>query len=219
MTYYSNLIGFELDDGTLKNYNLSKSTEFAGLKAGKVKYVYFGGYPSSLVSSETTIKNLNSVTFDSKTSVADYGGTKYMKVDFMQGSTQTATLYYRYAPIKWDVLFSSKNELVLISDQVIDFYDYDGLSSWLKSVFKPAAFSGTERKIINVDAHILSVDDVSKYSSKLVMKTTTTDYATMRKNFGKNLCCFHNIFLSFTINSIVVSVSQNFVIYFSKFFF
>jgi hypothetical protein len=183
VTYYSNLIGFELTDGTLKNYNLAKSTEFDGLKSSKVAYVYFGGYPTNLVESESTKKNLSKASADSK-NVIEYGGTKYMKIDYMQSSTQTDTLYYRYAPIKWRVLSSSKSELVLISDQVIDFYEYSGLSNWLTSSFKSAALSSTEKKILVDDVTFLTADEVSKYS-KLNVQTDITNYAQMRKNYGR----------------------------------
>ena len=150
----------------------------------KIYYVYYGGYPSSLVTSDSTVKNLSKTSFDNR-SVGEYGGSKYMKIDYMQSSTQTATLYYRFAPIKWKVIFSSKNELTLISDQVIDFYEYNGMTSWLSNSFTSTAFSSTERKILSDDVTLLSVGEIDNYS-KLNKKTTVTDYATMRKNFGKN---------------------------------
>ena len=184
VTYYSNLIGFELSDGTLKNYNLSKSTEFTGLKASQVSYVYFGGYPVNIVTKSDTIEKLSAESYDSK-SVTDYGGTKYMKVDYYKGSTLTDTLYYRFAPIKWQVISSSKDELTLIADEIIDFYEYSGLSGWLTSSFKSMAFSSSEKKIIVDDVTFISPQDASK-NTKLTLKTTITDYATMRKNYGKN---------------------------------
>ena len=82
------------------------------------------------------------------------------------------------------MLSSSKSELVLISDQVIDFYEYNGLSNWLTSSFKSAALSSTEKKILVDDVTFLTADEVSKYS-KLNVQTDITNYAQMRKNYGR----------------------------------
>ena len=177
-------MGFELSDGTLKNYNVGKSSAFAGLDPSEVEYVYLGGYPASQVASEDTIKNLGKQDANSK-GVIEYGGSKYLRVDYMQSSTQTATLYYRYSPIKWKVIKSSKNEMTLISDMVIDFNEYNGLTSWLSSTFASTAFSGSEKGIIDGSVTLLSASDITSYTG-LNLKTSVTEYATMRKNFGKN---------------------------------
>ena len=104
------------------------------------------------------------------------------------------------APINWLVLSKNKEEMVLLSEQIIDYMPFSingnndfkqsDIRKWLNEEFFDIAFSEEEKaQILEIDDNKVSLLNVSYYSTKYFptfssLKATYTDYA---RNKTKNI--------------------------------
>lgn len=114
------------------------------------KYVNFGSYPQTHVSDENLIAELDKLTETNENGYSEYNGEMYIKVTvspYHYGSYENEygeTVYYTYSdgakitydpnyetsewfkvePIKWRVLEENDNSIKVISELILNRYDY-----------------------------------------------------------------------------------------------
>ena len=195
--YKKDVISFEMSDGSRKTYSLSK-TEVFDVKASDVKYVYFGGFPNTKTIEASTLQNLSIMKEFENKDVAKYVDYTYLKTEYKLGGTVQSYYFYKFHYIRWKVIKSSKNELTLISNDILAFRPYDDssegstwnnsdLNNWLTNDFKSMAFSSREKKLLNSAVSICSQKDAENaklFADAAARKSVTTSYAKFTVNNG-----------------------------------
>lgn len=138
-------------------------------------YVYFGSYPKTIKSEDVTVSEdpnsqgyyLGSDGCYYAQAVANNG--KYMHLSYMarelyfkfsDGHTVESgeTYYFKLEPIKWEIVSSSSDKVLLVAQDVLDAftlseeqdlnYESSSLRKWLNEDFFNAAFSESQKELI-----------------------------------------------------------------------
>lgn len=104
----------------------------------KWTYVYFGSYPQSEVTGEQLTEAITGAVY--KDDVAEVDGVKYARLNrknaayynkddvvegaFYEWEDSSTYHYFKYEPIKWRVLKSEDDKVMLMADQAIDCMSY-----------------------------------------------------------------------------------------------
>lgn len=113
-------------------------------------YVYFGSYPRSLLSREEITDEVRNAVYDENGNAVVDGvklrrlnrrGANYSSRNVAEGffdwkSVEDEFAYFRYEPIRWKVLQKEGEELLLLSDEILDCQRYvrhDGKVTWSTS--------------------------------------------------------------------------------------
>ena len=129
------------------------------------KYVYFGEYPQSEAKEENLVARLKSL--QSKDGVVSLDGRRYA---LAKGR------YFLFEPIRWRILGRKGNEVLLLSDVLLDDHRFDARSNkyakseireWLNGEFLKMAFPSGDEHII-----ASSVDNSTMTTSR---RRNTTD--------------------------------------------
>ena len=178
-----------MKDGTVVAATADSMT---GVNADEVESVYFGGFPANMVKDTTVISKLETTKFGS-TGMEKVDGIRYNRVNYTNPDGSREFVYYESDFIKWNVIGVNGNELLLITEDVIDFepakkdakestWSDSKLNSWLRSNFLSIAFSAKEKKLIKGTPVLLKESELTDEIKMGIAKCT--DYARMGCNYG-----------------------------------
>ena len=186
--YKEGEITFVMRNGTKTTKKVSNLVD---MDASKAVYVYFGGYPTTLVTDKNVISALSNVSFNSS-GVGKLDGVEFTKVEYKNGNGSTETIYFLNESLKWRVLGEEDGVLTLISEDIIDYealkksgtssWSNSKLADWLKKDMVSTLLSDKEKKLLSGDPDVLKKSDWS--NAKLTGGAQLTDYAKMRCNYG-----------------------------------
>ena len=187
--YVEDEIGFILKDGT---YDLKKISELSDVDISNIDYVYFGGYPTDLVTDEDTINALSKISFRSN-GTGKLNGVRYNRVKYTNPDGSTETIYYLNETVKWKVIDAEDGVLTLITEDIIDYEPIkkdaetskrsdSKLNEWLRKNLVMTLLSDKEKRLLIGDPDVLKESELA--SSGVELKAKSTDYAKMGYNFG-----------------------------------
>ena len=187
--YVEDEIGFILKDGT---YDLKKISDLAEMDISNIDYVYYGGYPTDLVTDEDTINALSKISFRSN-GTGKLNGVRYNRVKYTNPDGSTENIYYLNETVKWKVIGTEDGVLTLITEDIIDYepikkdavtskWSNSKLNEWLKKNLVMTLLSDKEKRLLIGDPDVLKESELA--SLRIELKAKSTDYARMGYNFG-----------------------------------
>jgi len=129
-------------------------------------YLKYGSYPQTVVTNSRLISNLDDVIDVDSNGYYSYDDNEYAKLvaepscDYFNFSDETTkvvngeTYYFKVEPIKWRVIYENEGTYQLLSEYILDEYEYDDSSNnymdfeireWLNDDFYNIAFTDKSR--------------------------------------------------------------------------
>jgi hypothetical protein len=180
-------------------------------------YLYFGSYPKSLEDNETILSELRNITQTNEKGYIVYQGREYKEVVGKPNETgfyfnngekilRGETYYFRVELIKWRILFSDNNEMILITEDTIEHglyntvnYANSKLREFLNGDFYKFTFEDFEKEYINTTAF-----PASGYTSAFSDKV----YVLSKEEFRKTEYGFVSAVSSNTRSSLTTDYSR-----------
>lgn len=164
-------IVLEMKNGSQKTWK--KGQDKLKIKAKNLKYIYFGNYPQTEIAGCNLTGSIVTAAYNSN-GIASVKGVKYKRISkkdaaqvwniesnkehyYDWGTKEYA--YFRIEPIKWRVLSYNKGRALVVAEYGLDTQPYNTscknitwakstLRSWLNKKFISAAFTSSEKKMI-----------------------------------------------------------------------
>lgn len=133
------LVGRNKNSSKNSNSNSTSSSQEEGTsivdKSTGLTVTYFGKYPQTYVSDTSTINKLNNLSQRNSNGYYEYNGEEYINVvakpyasgvKFSNGTTiqANASYWFKVEPIKWIVLEATEANKKLLSDKLLDVYQF-----------------------------------------------------------------------------------------------
>ncbi|MDO4555821.1 MAG: DUF6273 domain-containing protein [Lachnospiraceae bacterium] len=137
----------------LKDVQIQKNFTMASGQLVTWDCIYFGSYPQSEITDNTTLYNdlVNATEWDSNNEII-LAGEKYRRIkksdatyatdnaaNYYNWSNATAYHYFKYEPIKWRVLNVQNGQAFLVADEILDnqlYHAVDSSVTWATSTIR-----------------------------------------------------------------------------------